>query len=290
MDVLQYIHERGYIHADIKGPNILMGATKDTQNKQFYLVDFGLATKYNSESEFKPNPKKAHDGTIEYLSRDAHKGVPTRRGDLEVLAYNMIQWLGCPLPWEKNLKDPKAVHKLKEEYMDSIPKFIKACFEKRSPPGPVVDFLNYISNLQHDSDPDYKTIKNYFLSGMDAKDALGKPFNFSMINKTPVKRKAEAKKTPSPKRKPGRRKVVKEASEDEKENVEDDDEPKIEKKGDPRRRNERPKQKGMKKLKDPQYREEAEEPRSIIRKTPMMKKTKPRGNRAKNPLFVRKYM
>lgn len=51
-----------------------MGKTKETKNKQVYLVDFGLATKYSNDKEYKPDPKKAHDGTIEYLSRDAHKG------------------------------------------------------------------------------------------------------------------------------------------------------------------------------------------------------------------------
>nr|XP_023016800.1 serine/threonine-protein kinase VRK1-like [Leptinotarsa decemlineata] len=226
LDVLQYIHERGYVHADIKGANILMGVTKDTLNKQVYLVDFGLAAKYNTDAEFKPNPKKAHDGTIEYLSRDAHKGVQTRRGDLEILAYNIIQWLGCVLPWEKKLKDPVAVHNMKEENMASVPKFIKACFEKRSPPGPVVDFLNCILTLDHNSAPDYKTIRKIFLSGVDGKDGLGKPLQFSPITKSPTKRKAEVKKTPTPKRKPGKRKIVEEPSEDEKENVEDDDDDK----------------------------------------------------------------
>lgn len=51
-----------------------MGISKETKNKQLYLLDFGLAGKFSAEKEFKPDPKKAHDGTIEYLSRDAHKG------------------------------------------------------------------------------------------------------------------------------------------------------------------------------------------------------------------------
>ena len=43
-----------------------------------YLVDYGLATKYQPDGkhrEYKEDPKKAHDGTIEFTSIDAHKGV-----------------------------------------------------------------------------------------------------------------------------------------------------------------------------------------------------------------------
>jgi len=45
---------------------------------QVYLVDYGLAHKYSPDSvhkAYKEDPKKAHDGTIEFTSRDAHKGV-----------------------------------------------------------------------------------------------------------------------------------------------------------------------------------------------------------------------
>ncbi len=43
-----------------------------------YLVDYGLATKYtldNDHKAYKEDPRKAHDGTIEFTSQDAHKGV-----------------------------------------------------------------------------------------------------------------------------------------------------------------------------------------------------------------------
>lgn len=66
-----------------------MGISKETKNKQVYLVDFGLACKFSTEKEFKPDPKKAHDGTIEYLSRDAHKGGKyvrmTKRLNIKIL-------------------------------------------------------------------------------------------------------------------------------------------------------------------------------------------------------------
>lgn len=49
-----------------------MGLKKGTEN-QAYLVDFGLATRVG-DKEYKPDPKCAHNGTIEYTSRDAHLG------------------------------------------------------------------------------------------------------------------------------------------------------------------------------------------------------------------------
>ncbi len=49
---------------------------------------------------YRPDPKKAHNGTLKYTSRDNHKGVESRRGDLEILGYNMIEWSGGILPWQ----------------------------------------------------------------------------------------------------------------------------------------------------------------------------------------------
>lgn len=39
--------------------------------------------------------------------------APSRRGDLEILGYCMIQWLSGCLPWEDNLKDPNYVRQSK---------------------------------------------------------------------------------------------------------------------------------------------------------------------------------
>jgi vaccinia related kinase len=79
---LQYIHSRGYTHNDVKAANLLqvkLPARSVTSLQgpgpgDWYLVDFGLAVKYLKgdpavHKEFKPDPRKMHDGTIEYLSR-----------------------------------------------------------------------------------------------------------------------------------------------------------------------------------------------------------------------------
>ncbi|KAJ8925612.1 hypothetical protein NQ315_009452 [Exocentrus adspersus] len=213
LDVLEYMHRRGYVHADIKGANILMGLAKGATNQAF-LVDFGLATKFTTEKEFKPNPKKAHDGTIEYLSRDAHKGVQTRRGDLEILAYNLIQWLGCTLPWENNLSVPNTVHQSKEEHMNDVQKMNKACFGKNTPPGAIVDYLNYLKTLKFNTEPDYKKIRKIFISGIkDAGGSENSPLVFSASKRTPQKRKIDSATTSSPKRKLGKGRKVKKPTE-----------------------------------------------------------------------------
>lgn len=43
-----------------------------------YLVDYGLAAKFvlgGSHVTYKEDPRRAHDGTVDFASIDAHKGV-----------------------------------------------------------------------------------------------------------------------------------------------------------------------------------------------------------------------
>lgn len=158
LDVLEYIHSRGYVHADIKGANILMGLQKGTEN-QAYLVDFGLASRV-TDKEFKPDPKCAHNGTIEYTSRDAHLGVPTMRGDLEILGYNMLQWLIGELPWEKSLKQPKIVQNMKEAFMKNVRANIAKQYS--NVPEPLIKYLEYINTLKPKDTPDYTKCRQLF--------------------------------------------------------------------------------------------------------------------------------
>ncbi|XP_016951485.1 nucleosomal histone kinase 1 [Drosophila biarmipes] len=165
LDVYQYMHGTGYIHADLKAANILLGLGKGGA-AQAYLVDFGLASHYVT-GEFKPDPKKMHNGTIEYTSRDAHLGVPTRRSDLEILGYNLIEWLGVELPWvtQKLLAAPPKVQKAKEAFMENVGESLKALFPK-GVPAAIGDFMKYVSKLTHIQEPDYDKCRSMFSSAL----------------------------------------------------------------------------------------------------------------------------
>ena len=112
VQALKFIHEKGYTHNDVKAQNLLVGLEKDSKDEVF-LVDFGLACKYRDAFGFhapeEPDERKAHDGTLEYTSRDAHTGAHSRRGDLETLGYNMVHWAAGTLPWLSELEDPEKV-------------------------------------------------------------------------------------------------------------------------------------------------------------------------------------
>ncbi|XP_055533671.1 nucleosomal histone kinase 1 [Wyeomyia smithii] len=165
LDVLEYIHNCTYVHADLKGANILLGFGKAAKQKLF-LVDFGLASHYTTK-EFKPDPKKMHNGTIEYTSRDAHQGVPTMRGDMEILAYNVVQWTGTLLPWEaeKLLANPSKVQESKEKHMNDVGGFMKYCFKKQ-PCKPIHDYVKYVASLKYDEKPDYQKCRKMFETGL----------------------------------------------------------------------------------------------------------------------------
>ncbi|XP_042238964.1 serine/threonine-protein kinase VRK1-like isoform X1 [Homarus americanus] len=170
LDVLEYIHSKEYIHADIKASNLLIGHKPGTEN-QVFLVDFGLACRYANDGkhkEYKYDQRKAHNGTIEFTSRDAHIGAHSRRGDLEILGYNMTQWLCSCLPWEDNLQDRNYVFKKKRDFMDDVSSFISHCFPDTEPPG-LKEYLEYVINLAFDEQPDYEKCRNILRAGLKAR-------------------------------------------------------------------------------------------------------------------------
>nr|XP_004669027.2 serine/threonine-protein kinase VRK2 isoform X2 [Jaculus jaculus] len=165
LDVLEYIHEKEYVHGDLKAANLLLGYKNPDR---VYLADYGLSYRYcpnGNHKEYQENPRKGHNGTIEFTSLDAHKGVaPSRRSDVEILGYCMLRWLCGMLPWEQNLKDPVAVQTAKTNLLDELPQSVlrwapgSSCHE-------VAQFMVCVHNLAYDEKPNYQKLKNILNPG-----------------------------------------------------------------------------------------------------------------------------
>ncbi|XP_064515181.1 serine/threonine-protein kinase VRK1 isoform X3 [Pseudopipra pipra] len=137
-----------------------------------YLVDYGLAYRYCPEGVhkvYKEDPKRCHDGTIEYTSIDAHKGVaPSRRGDLEILGYCMVHWLSGHLPWEDNLKDPNFVRDSKIRCRDNISVLMDKCFPEKNKPDEIAKYMEKVKLLSYEEKPVYQHFREILLQGLKA--------------------------------------------------------------------------------------------------------------------------
>ncbi|XP_014912732.1 serine/threonine-protein kinase VRK2 isoform X1 [Poecilia latipinna] len=160
VDVLEYIHENEYVHADIKAANLMLGYR---DSDQVYLADYGLSYRYAPDGvhkEYKENPKKSHNGTIEYTSLDAHNGVaPSRRGDLQILGFCLLHWLCGSLPWDNVLKNPIQVQEAKIKLMDNLPGSVQQLSVSGASTDELAEFLIYVRTLDYDDKPDYKLLK-----------------------------------------------------------------------------------------------------------------------------------
>ncbi|XP_069787602.1 serine/threonine-protein kinase VRK1-like isoform X2 [Narcine bancroftii] len=165
LNILEFIHEHEYIHGDIKSANLLLSFKN---HKEIYLADYGLAFRYcpnGAHKCYKEDPRKGHNGTIEFTSIDAHKGVaPSRRTDLEILGYCMLQWLCGKLPWEQKMKDPVAVQQAKVKFMENLPTSVHQCFPSGYESSEIVNYLSYVSTLKYEERPHYQKLHNILLN------------------------------------------------------------------------------------------------------------------------------
>ncbi|XP_052902411.1 uncharacterized protein LOC128309938 isoform X2 [Anopheles moucheti] len=135
--------------------------------ERIHLIDFGLASKFVDSSgqhrAFCMDQRRAHDGTLEFTSRDAHMGAHARRSDLECLGYNLVYWSRGFLPWkdEKLLNQPEQVHRMKEYFMTDVREMLRLIYGEDCP-GYLSDFLAYVGNLTYDERPDYQYCKSLF--------------------------------------------------------------------------------------------------------------------------------
>jgi len=163
---LEYIHSKHYTHNDIKAQNLLL----DAGGCDVFVVDFGLACKYKDNFGFHcdggGDERKAHEGTLEYTSRDAHIGAHSRRGDLETLGYNLVHWASGFLPW-KDTEDPEYVQAQKNGFLENVETFLVKCFKPAPYPPILKEYFDYICELEFKTKPDYKHIRKMLGQALD---------------------------------------------------------------------------------------------------------------------------
>ena len=139
LEGLRHIHEKGYLHLDIKPSNILYD--KITYN--YVIIDFGMALRYKPETERVANKKQVGNGTPDYMGVGAHEGIMSRKDDVESLLFTILyvtSWTA--LPWEN--KQPNEALKLKKEWL-----------ARGSLPQPFGSLFRSVREMRHGDTPRY---------------------------------------------------------------------------------------------------------------------------------------
>ena len=154
LDRLEFIHNKNFIHRDIKPDNFVIG-TDDDKNT-IYMIDFGLAKRYRNPITQEHIPfkmTKRLTGTARYASVNALKGgEQSRKDDLESLNYMLLYFLRGSLPWQGVAGITKG-EKYKNIY--HIKKNIGAEKLYENLPEKFKELYSYIKKLEFEQDPDY---------------------------------------------------------------------------------------------------------------------------------------
>lgn len=158
---IEYVHNKNFIHRDIKPDNFLMGIGRHC-NKVF-LIDFGLAKKYRDNRTRQHIPyreDKNLTGTARYASINAHLGIEqSRRDDMESLGYVLMYFnRGC-LPWQglKAATKKQKYEKISEKKMSTPVEILCKGYASE-----FAMYLNYCRGLRFEEAPDYMYLRQLF--------------------------------------------------------------------------------------------------------------------------------
>lgn len=158
---VEYIHNKNFIHRDIKPDNFVMGIGNSAT--QVFIIDYGLAKKYRDQHTHMHIPYvegKSLTGTARYASVGALRGVEqSRRDDLESLGFVWMYLLKGTLPWMGlNGRDQK------QKYDRICDVKAKTSFEDlcRGFPNEFVRYFQIVRSLRFTEKPNYAELRQMF--------------------------------------------------------------------------------------------------------------------------------
>jgi len=206
--ILQNIHDRGYVHCDVKPENFVLGREgfkpreripsgstgPKSQRKRLYLVDLGLAQRWrDSRTEFHKDYNQQPDvfrGTVRYASVHAHLGrQAARRDDMESLGYTLVFLQAGHLPWQGAYQGENKSYYVCKKKMETpskqLAKGLPEAFQK---------YFDHVINLRFDEMPNYDYLRSLFLPLTVDPREVATPISMDVSNSKPI--------VPTRKRKP----------------------------------------------------------------------------------------
>eukprot|EP00930_Biecheleria_cincta_P090871 TRINITY_DN80357_c0_g1_i1.p1 TRINITY_DN80357_c0_g1~~TRINITY_DN80357_c0_g1_i1.p1 ORF type:complete len:399 (-),score=52.54 TRINITY_DN80357_c0_g1_i1:114-1310(-) len=156
---VEFVHESGVIHRDIKPHNFCMGL--GTRSSHVRILDFGLAKQYRDLKTGQHIPfRKCTSiiGTDRYASLNVHNLFePSRRDDMESVGYSLVHFLRGDLPWQGVKRKSKLERREAVRLCKAAIGFHELC---KGFPVEFVEYFEHCRSLQFADRPDYDLLRS----------------------------------------------------------------------------------------------------------------------------------